>query len=314
MICLGVESTAHTFGIGIVNERKVLANSRDSYKSSSGGIIPADAAQHHRQVGQRVLEEALSVAKLTMRDIDAVALSAGPGLPPCLLAGLEFAKKLGKPIIPVNHCVAHIEIGKIDSDFKDPLVVYVSGGNTQIIAFEAGKYRVFGETLDIGLGNALDKFGRELNLGMLAGVKIEELAQTGKNYIELPYTVKGMDLTYSGLVTAALKKKGENINDLCYSFQETAFSMLTEVAERALAHTQKKEILLVGGCASNRRLQAMLKEMGSKHNAKFHVPRQEYNGDNGTMIAVVGCLIKKGEKKIDIRPRWRTDEVDVTWM
>ena len=314
MICLGVESTAHTFGIGIVNERKVLANSRDSYKSSSGGIIPADAAQHHRQVGQRVLEEALSLAKLTMRDIDAVALSAGPGLPPCLLAGLEFAKKLGKPIIPVNHCVAHIEIGKIDSDFKDPLVVYVSGGNTQIIAFEAGKYRVFGETLDIGLGNALDKFGRELNLGMLAGVKIEELAQTGKNYIELPYTVKGMDLTYSGLVTAALKKKGENINDLCYSFQETAFSMLTEVAERALAHTQKKEILLVGGCASNRRLQAMLKEMGSKHNAKFHVPRQEYNGDNGAMIAVVGCLIKKGEKKIDIRPRWRTDEVDVTWM
>ena len=314
MICLGVESTAHTFGIGVVKDRKVLANSRDSYKSQAGGIIPIDAAKHHHEVGGKVLEEALKSAKLAIDDIDAVALSTGPGLPPCLLAGLEFAKKLGKPIIPVNHCVAHIEIGKIDSDFKDPLVVYVSGGNTQVIAFESGKYRVFGETLDIGLGNALDKFGRELDLGMLAGMKIEELAQKGKKYLELPYTVKGMDLTYSGLVTAALRKRGENLNDLCYSFQETAFAMLTEVSERALAHTQRGEILLVGGCASNRRLQEMLKDMGSKHGARLHVPQREYNGDNGAMIAVVGCLIGKGEQKIDIRPRWRTDEVEVTWM
>jgi len=111
-----------------------------------------------------------------------------------------------------------------------------------------------------------------------------------------------------------LRKKGENLNDLCYSFQETAFAMLTEVSERALAHTQKGEILLVGGCASNRRLQEMLKDMGSKHGAKLHVPQREYNGDNGAMIAVVGCLIGKGEQKIDIRPRWRTDEVEVTWM
>ena len=314
MICLGIESTAHTFGIGIVEDKKVLANSRDSYKSQTGGIIPADAAEHHRGVGEKVLEEALKTAELALDDVDAIALSTGPGLPPCLLAGLEFAKSLDIPIIPVNHCVAHIEIGKIDSDFRDPLVVYVSGGNTQVIAFGSGKYRVFGETLDIGLGNALDKFGRELDLGMLAGMRIEELAQKGKKYLELPYTVKGMDLTFSGLVTAALGKREENLNDLCYSLQETAFAMLTEVSERALAHTQKKEVLLVGGCASNKRLQAMIKDMGSKHNARFHVPQRDYNGDNGAMIAVVGCLIKKASQKIDIRPRWRTDEVDVTWM
>jgi len=314
MICLGIESTAHTFGIGIVENRMVLANSRDSYKSKTGGIIPIDAAKHHREAGGKVLEEALKAAKLTLGDVDAVALSTGPGLPPCLLAGLEFAKSLGKPIIPVNHCVAHIEIGKIESDFRDPLVVYVSGGNTQVIAFESGKYRIFGETLDIGLGNALDKFGRELDMGMLAGMKIEELAQKGKKYLELPYTVKGMDLTFSGLVTAALGKRKENLNDLCYSFQETAFAMLTEVSERALAHTQKKEMLLVGGCASNKRLQEMLKDMGSKHGAGFHVPQRDYNGDNGAMIAVVGCLIKRASQKIDIRPRWRTDEVEVTWM
>ena len=314
MICLGIESTAHTFGIGVVDGKKVLANSRDAYKAETGGIIPADAAQHHRDVAEKVLQEALSAAKLSLKDIDLIGLSAGPGLPPCLLAGLEFARTLDKPIVPVNHCVSHIEIGKIDCNFNDPLVVYVSGGNTQVIAFESGIYRVFGETLDIGLGNALDKFGRELGMGMLAGMRIEELALKGKNYIELPYTVKGMDLTYSGLVTSALMKKDKDINDLCYSLQETAFSMLAEVSERALAHTQKKEILLVGGCASNKRLQAMLEEMGKKHNAKFHVPQREFNGDNGAMIALVGNLIGRGSERVDIRPRWRTDEVDVTWM
>jgi len=314
MICLGVESTAHTFGIGVVENKKVLASCRDSYTAQTGGIIPADAAQHHREIAEKVLRDALDAAKMGLNDVDLIAFSAGPGLPPCLLAGLEFARKLGRPIVPVNHCVAHIEIGKIDCDFKDPLVVYVSGGNTQVIAFESGKYRVFGETLDIGLGNALDKFGRALNLGMLGGIKIEELAQKGRNYIELPYTVKGMDLTFSGLVTSALKKKDKDLHDLCYSFQETAFAMLTEVSERALAHTQKKEVLLVGGVASNKRLQGMLKEMGSKHGTKFHVPQREFNGDNGAMIAIVGCLIGKGTDRVDIRPRWRTDEVDVTWM
>jgi N6-L-threonylcarbamoyladenine synthase len=314
MICLGIESTAHTFGIGVVKDRNVLANSRDSYKSATGGIVPADAAQHHRDVAKTVLEDALKTANITLDDVDLVAVATGPGLPPCLLVGLEFAKTLDKPIASINHCIAHIEIGKLECNFKDPLVVYVSGGNTQVIAFESGKYRVFGETLDIGLGNALDKFGRELNLGMLAGIEIEKLAQTGKKYIELPYTVKGMDLTYSGLVTAALKKKKENINDLCYSLQETAFAMLTEVSERALAHTQKKEILLVGGVASNRRLQLMLEEMGKKHKTKFHVPKREFNGDNGAMIAYTGTLSRKGEKKIDIQPRWRTDEMEITWM
>jgi len=314
MIVLGIESTAHTFGVGVVKDRKVLANSRDSYKSETGGIIPADAAKHHREVCDRVLEDALKTAKVGIEQVDLIGLSTGPGLPPCLLAGLEFARNLRKPIVPVNHCVAHIEIGKIDSDFNDPLVVYVSGGNTQVIAFESGKYRVFGETLDIGLGNALDKFGRELDLGMLAGMRIEELARGGSRYVELPYTVKGMDLTYSGLVTSALKKRKENLNDLCYSLQETAFAMLTEVSERALAHTQKKEILLVGGVASNKRLQDMIKEMGRKHGAKFHVPQREFNGDNGAMIALVGGLIGEGTDKVDIRPRWRTDEVDVTWM
>jgi N6-L-threonylcarbamoyladenine synthase/protein kinase Bud32 len=174
---------------------------------------------------------------------------------------------------------------------------------------------VYGETLDIGLGNAIDKFARELGLPAPGGQAVEKLAREGKKYIDLPYTVKGMDLTYSGLVTAASKKIGkEKPEDLCYSFQETAFSMLVEVTERALAHTKKKEILLTGGVAQNKRLQEMLHEMGKPHRAGFFVPKPEFCGDNGLQSAIVGWLIGKPSAEIDIKPRWRTDDVEVTWL
>jgi N6-L-threonylcarbamoyladenine synthase/protein kinase Bud32 len=267
--------------------------------------VPAEAAAHHRKVAPSVLADALVGAGLELKEISKVAVAVGPGLPPCLLAGLEFANKLKKPLVGVNHCVAHIEVGRFDTGADDPLTVYVSGGNTQIIGYDGG-YRIFGETLDIGLGNALDKFGRSLGLASPCGPQIEILANRGKKYIELPYTVKGMDLTFSGLVTAASKKR-EAREDVCYSFQETAFAMLAEVSERALAHTGKRELLLTGGVAQNRRLQEMLREMAKPHKARFYVPRKEYCGDNGAMIAIAG-LRKPSSKKLDIRPRWRTDE------
>ena len=149
---------------------------------------------------------------------------------------------------------------------------------------------------------------------MLAGPEIENHALQGTKYVELPYSVKGMDLTYSGLLTAA-KKLVDKVSkqDLCYSFQETAFAMLVETAERALAHSGKKEILLVGRCAANQRLRQMLETMGKPHSARFFVPKNEFNGDNGAMIALVGALKARPDKEIDINPRWRTDAVDVTW-
>lgn len=305
-VCLGIESTAHTFGIGIFDGRRVLSNVRDVYKTATG-ILPHEAAQHHRNVAPRVLEEALGAAGLRLDDIDKISVAIGPGLPPCLVAGLEFARSLGKPIVGVNHCIAHIEIGKFDTHLRDPLTVYVSGGNTQITAFESGRYRVFGETLDVGLGNAIDKFGRSLGMASPCGGEVEKLASRGKQYIELPYTVKGMDLAFSGLVTAASKHAGTK-KDRAYSFQETAFSMLIEVAERALAHTQKRGLMLTGGVAQNARLQEMLGRMSEEHGAKFAVPRKEYCGDNGAMIAVAGHGGKPAGE-LDIRPRWRTDDV-----
>lgn len=314
MIYLGVESTSHTFGIGVTDGKKLLVSEKDAYRGTHG-IIPSDAAKHHREVGKLVLERALEKAKLTMKDVDYVAFASGPGLPPCLMAGKEFALSLKKPIIPVNHCIGHIEIGRFLLGAKDPLTLYVSGGNSQILGYEAGKYRVYGETLDIGIGNAIDKFAREVGIGSPGGPEVERIAREGKNYIPLPYSVKGMDLVFSGLVTAAAQKVGKvKKEDLVYSFQETAFSMVVEALERALAHTKKKEVLMGGGVAANKRLQEMVRLMAEQHGAKFYCPEVHYCGDQGGMIAVLGSLVKEPQKKWDINPRWRSDDVDVTWI
>ena len=323
MISLGIESTAHTFGIGIVDDKgRVLANAKDMYKTEKGGILPTEAKEHHLKLKNEILEKALKEAKLRIEDMDIISFSQGPGLPPCLVVGKNFAKELAlkhkKPLIGVNHLIAHLEIGKVLTKTKDPVFILATGANTQIIAFEGGKYRVFGECLSIAVGNALDKFRRNIGLGFPAGPKIEELAKKGK-YVELPYVVKGMDVEFSGIVTHAanLYKKGAKKEDLCFSIQETIFSMLTEVAERAMAHTGKKELLLIGGVAANKRLIEMLTIMCRERKAKFYVVPVEYSGDQGVMIAWTGILEYKRNKKyysnldikkVDINSNWRIDD------
>lgn len=323
MYCLGIESTAHTFGIGIVSDKgSIIANTKDVYIPPQGwGIEPIKAAEHHEKVKETVLENALKKASLSLNDIDLVAFSQSPGLPPCLYKGLEFSKeiskKIKKPLVGVNHCIAHIEIGKLKTECIDPVTLYVSGANTQIIAFVERRYRIFGETQDVGIGNALDKLGRETGMQFPAGPKIEELAKRGK-WIDLPYTVKGMDLAFSGILSEAVRKfrNGERLENICFSFQESCFSMLTEVTERALAHTGKSEVLLTGGVAANSRLQEMLETMCMERGAKFFPCPKEFSGDNGAMIAWTGMLIYKSgvTTREEILPRQRTDEVDVLWL
>jgi len=327
MIVLGIESTAHTFGIGIVKEGKVIANIKNTYTTQSGGIIPKEAAKHHREIKEQVYLDALNKSEIDEKGIDAIAFSQGPGLAPCLLEGLRFAKelseKLRKPIVSVNHCIAHLEIGKI-TGAKDAVMLYVSGANTQIIAYEAGKYRIFGETLDLGVGNFIDTFARLLGAGFPGGFVIQKFAEQGKNYIELPYVVKGMDISLSGILTNLKQKfdsKKYSKEDLSYSMQETVFAMLIEIAERALAHTGKKELLLGGGVACNTRLQEMARIMCAERNAKLFVPENSLLVDNGAMIAFLGeVMFNKGIKishdkinDLDIKPRQRTDEVKVEW-
>ena len=321
LICLGIESTAHTFGAGIVNSKgKILSNVKDSYITEKGGIHPNEAKEHHLKVADEVILEAIDDAKIKINNIDLISFSQGPGLAPCLVVGMnkakELSKKLKKPLVGVNHCIAHLSIGELLTKCKDPVLLYVSGANTQVIAYEAGKYRIFGETLDNGCGNFLDAFARYLNLGFPGGPKIYELALKGKNFIELPYVVKGMDVSFGGILTN-LKQKikaGYKKEDLAFSCQETVFSMLIEVAERAMAHCNKKELLLGGGVCCNKRLQEMTEIMCKERKAECFIPENEFLVDNGLMIAWQGILQKnKKEKEIDIKPYERTDEVKVTW-
>jgi len=324
MLSLGIESTAHTFGVGICDEKgNLLANAKSVYSPPKGkGIIPAEAAEHHKKKAASVIASALDEAGIRLEDVDIFSFSQGPGLPPCLNVGREIIRRIAgdKPIYGVNHCVAHIEIGLLKTNATDPVVCYVSGGNTQIIAFVANRYRCFGETIDIALGNALDVFAREAGLGLPGGPRVEELAKGGK-FIELPYVVKGMDLSFTGIVTEAIKKlkAGYALEDLCFSLQETCFAMLVEVTERAMAHTEKEEVLLTGGVAANLRLREMFEIMCRERSARFYVVPHEFAGDNGAMIAWVGVLLHRSgsepldPEKLEIKPRWRTDEVEVPW-
>jgi len=245
-------------------------------------------------------------------------------LSPCLVVGMEKAKQLSEqlniPLVGINHCISHLEIGKLMTKCKDPVLLYVSGANTQVIAYEGGKYRIFGETLDQGVGNVIDSFARYMGFGFPGGPKIYEIAKKGKELIELPYSVKGMDISTTGMLTNLKQKydsKKFKIENLAYSFQETLFAMLLEVAERAMAHCQKKELLLGGGVCCNKRFQEMAKIMCKERNAKCFIPQNDLLVDNGAMICWQGILQRRQATKkidsIDIKPSERTDDVIVDW-
>lgn len=329
--CLGIEATADDFSVGMLDfEGIVLANIISAFMPETGGIHPREAARHHAKVAGEVISTAFQEANIKPKDITIVAFSQGPGLGPCLRTGATAARALASylnvPLVGVNHCVAHIEIGKLATDARDPVTLYVSGGNTIVTAFDAGRYRVFGETLDIAVGNCLDVFARKAGLhqreGMPFGAMVERLAGKGKTLLDLPYSVKGMDLSFSGLLTATVKllKSGNHrLEDLCYSLQEVAFSMLTEVTERALAHTEKREVLLTGGVGANKRLQTMLNAIAEEHDSRFCVVPKQYALDNGAMIAWTGILAYKHGvttpvDKSFVRLKWRLEDVDAPWV
>ena len=329
MLCLGIEGTAHTIGAGIVRDNnglcEVLSNIMKIYRPSQGGIHPREAANHHTVHIADLIKDSTKEAEVIFSDIDLISFSMGPGLGPCLRTGATAARALSltlnKPIIGVNHCVAHLEIGRGTlEDCNDPVLLYTSGANTQVIAFAEGRYRVFGETLDIGIGNCLDKFGRTVGLDFPCGPAIEQLASKGDKYLDLPYSIKGMDIAFSGLLTAAEQyyRAEKRLENICYSIQETTFAALTEVTERAMAHTEKQEVLLGGGVAANKKLREMVQIMARERDGSFFVPSKDLCIDNGAMIAWLGLLMYKSGIRLNveesyINQRFRTDMVDVTW-
>ncbi|HEV8289429.1 MAG TPA: tRNA (adenosine(37)-N6)-threonylcarbamoyltransferase complex transferase subunit TsaD [Candidatus Norongarragalinales archaeon] len=325
MLALGIESTAHTLGIAVAEKNKgkivVKSNVISKYPSSLEGFIPRKLADHHVANYEATLRSALEKAKVKPSEIDLVAFSQGPGIGHCLhvgyVAGASLAENLDVPLVGVNHTVAHMDVGRALLDAPNPLVVYVSGGNTQIGAIEDGRFHVYGETLDIGLGNLVDNVGRLLKLEPPDAVGVLKAAPLAKKYIALPYTIKGMSMTFSGLLTAVEKLVGRESNeDLSYSVQETAFSMLVEASERALTHTRLKDVLLCGGNARNKRLQEMLRLMCEEQGVRFLSTPDEHSGDAGGMIAVTGIRMREAKvKQNDLLPRqrMRIDSAPISW-
>lgn len=331
-ICvLGIESTAHTFGASVIKNKKVLSNERDAFTSETGGMIPYEVADHHVDCCDTIIKSALETANVTMKEIQLISFSQSPGLGAMLRIGAMVARSLSSihniPLIGVNHCIAHLEIGRLLTDAKDPILLYASGANTQVIAYDAGKYRVFGETLDMGIGNFLDQLGREFGLGFPAGAKIGMLAKKWRDehgdegYIELPYTVKGMDVGFGGIFTKAKQlynTKEYSVEQLCFSVEETVYAMLMEVAERAMAHCGKSELLLGGGVACAPRLQEMATQMCKDRNGESFALENQFNVDNAAMIAWLGVLMYTAGEKTElsdakIDPYLRTDDVKVNW-
>ena len=355
MIALGLEGSANKLGIGLISHPDsakcsqpavILSNIRHTFVSPPGeGFLPKDTARHHRQHVVALVLQALKEARLRVEDIDVICYTKGPGMGAPLqsvaLAARMIAALWDKPIVGVNHCVGHIEMGREITGAENPVVLYVSGGNTQVIAYASQRYRIFGEALDIAVGNCLDRFARTLRISNdpAPGYNIEQMAKLGRVLVDLPYTVKGMDCSFSGILLSVdmLAEKlecsqqsgeepwmdefsGERITkeDLCFTLQETVYAMLVEITERAMAHVGASQVLIVGGVGCNERLQEMMGLMASSRGGSVYGTDERFCIDNGIMIAHAGLLAyREGEitrfEDTTCTQRFRTDEVFVKW-
>ncbi len=332
LVVLGIESTAHTLGVAVVSSQPpfILSDIRYKYKPKSGGILPREVAEFFSQHAGSAVEESLRASGIKPSRLDGIAVALGPGLGPALRVGASIARALAsylrKPLIGVNHAVAHLEIARALTGLVDPVFLYVSGGNTTVASFNDGFYRVFGETLDIALGNALDTFAREAGIAppyIRGGDHIVDYCARSGRFIEgLPYVVKGQDVSYSGLLTAALRllRRGASLSDVCYTFREIAYSSVVEVTERGLAHIGKDAVTATGGVAASRVLREKMSLMADSFGATFRSIQTKYAGDNGVMIALTGLLmLEVGEGIVEpeeafIRQRWRLDRVPIRWF
>jgi len=318
---LGIEGTAWAASAALHRtETDETGIETDAYQPESGGIHPREASEHMSEAIPAVVDRVLDRAD---GPVDAVAFSRGPGLGPCLrvagTAARALAGRLDVPLVGVNHMVAHAEIGRHRSGFADPVCLNASGANAHLLGHADGRYRVLGETMDTGVGNAIDKFARHLGWNHPGGPKVEARARDG-DYHDLPYVVKGMDFSFAGVASAAQDAvdAGAPVADVCRGLQETVFAALTEGAERALALTGRDELVLGGGVGQNDRLRAMLAEMCAARGADFFAPEPRFLRDNAGMIAVLGAKMAAAGETVSVAesgvdPDFRPDEVPVRW-
>lgn len=319
MNVLGIESTAHTASIGLVRDGEIIALKSHTYKPQKGGINPKEAADHHRTFFPVILNELLDDSDIKLKDLDKIGVSTSPGLGPSLKTGVSLARylsqKLEKPVVSVNHGVGHLEISRKFSGFKHPVFLYVSGGNTQLIASGNNRYSVLGETLDIGVGNFLDKIGRDLGFPFPGAPRIEMLAKDGDKVLDCPYVVKGMDVSFSGLYTFLRNRIAkERKEDIAFNAQEYAFTALVEIVERGLAHFGLNEFSATGGVARNRRLRDLLVGMADMRGYSYYFPEDRFLSDNGAMIALAAYMGNRTDKRLKVEQSARVDSKPVPWI
>lgn len=317
-VILAIETSCDETSVAIVRGgREILANvvsSQIDQHKQFGGVVPEIASRKHTEQITYVLEEAFHEANVTWDEIDAIAVTEGPGLVGALIVGVNAAKALAfaknKPLIPVHHIAGHIYANRFESEFEFPLLaLIVSGGHTELVLMRNhGTYELIGETLDDAAGEAFDKIARALDLPYPGGPHIDRLAHEGKASIDFPRAwleENSYDFSFSGLKSAVInyihnqKQRGEEINkaDIAASFQASVVEVLTEKTYKAALQYGVKQVIIAGGVAANKGLRTAITEKFSKTNMELFIPPIKLCTDNAAMIGAAASILYE-EKRL----------------
>ena len=331
---LAIESSCDETAASVISGGVLLSNivsTQIDVHRKYGGVMPEIASRLHAENISIVIKEAMEEAKLNFEDLDAVAVTRGPGLIGALHVGLQAAKTISMlyniPLIPVHHLAGHIYANEYVSEFKFPmLAVVVSGGNTELVLMKDHmNFEIIAETVDDAIGECYDKVARVLGLPYPGGIPIDKLAKEGKHTYDLPTPLKGvktLNLSYSGLKTNVinlvhnLEQKGEKVNvpDMCKSFQDVAVGLVIDRTIKAVKQYQVNQVILAGGVSANSYLRSeMTKEM-NKLNVELHIPPMWCCTDNAAMIAKVASRLYDlkvfAALNLGVDPNWKIDEWD----
>lgn len=317
---LGIESSCDETSASIVKngteEIATVISSQIDIHKNYGGVVPEIASRHHVKNITIVLEECLEKANMTIDDVDAIAITYGPGLIGSLLIGLEAAKTLSfiynKPLIPVHHIAGHIYANSLVKELKFPLLaVVVSGGHTEIIEMKKHySFEKLGGTLDDAIGECYDKVARVIGLEYPGGPKLDKLAKEGKDTYKLPIPLQddSYNFSFSGLKSAVInlahneEQRGEELrkSDLAASFQKVAVESIVSKVKKAIEEKNIKNVVVAGGVAANNGLREAMQKMTEELGVELSIPPMKYCTDNGTMIAAAGYYAYLDGRRADL--------------
>lgn len=320
MYILGIESSCDETSVSVVKngteELATVISSQIDIHKDFGGVVPEIASRHHVKNITMVLEECLEKANMTMEQIDAIAITYGPGLIGSLLIGLEAAKTLAwlyqKPLIPVHHIAGHIYANSLVRPLKFPLLaLVVSGGHTELIEMTNHyKFKKLGGTLDDAIGECYDKVARVMNLEYPGGPKLDKLSKEGKPTYKLPIPLHddSYNFSFSGLKSAVInlahneKQRGEELRqaDLAASFQKVAVESVVSKTKKAIEDKNIKYLIVAGGVAANQILRSEIEKLAEEEGIEMSVPPMKYCTDNATMIAAAGYYAYLDGRKADL--------------